>query len=117
MFIELRVGAKREIDPAWSDQCRAALRRGLTPGEIARIAFGPTAFAGRESAILWAGDHELANRPVDRATRCALGDATVTAVTVTARFYDAVAPATASGAEPVPALATPAQAARAALGE
>jgi len=114
-LVALRVSAVRECEYVWAGHVQIAQKFALTPGEIARVAGGPTAFSGRDAAVLWATDHVLARRRIDPVTQRMLGEDGVLSVRISAMFYDTVASIMQDadpepGAEPVEGLATPAEA-------
>lgn len=98
-LVGLRVGARRNDVVAWRHYVRVALRLGLTENQVMRVAIGPTVFDGNDSAVLWAVDHTLSRRCVDKATWSTLGETCASLVRTTVLFDDAVA-ALMHGAEP-----------------
>lgn len=98
-LVGLRVAAQRNDVRAWRHYVRVALRLGLTPNQVIRVAVGPTVFNGDDSALLWAVDHTLARRGVDRVTLSTLGETGVSLIRTTVLFDDAVA-ALMQGSEP-----------------
>jgi AhpD family alkylhydroperoxidase len=114
-LIALRVSAVRNCEYVWAGHARLARDLALTREEIARVAVGPTVFNGRDSAVLWAVDHVLANRRIDPVTQRMLGEQGVLAVRIAAKFYDTVASIMQYAerepdVEPVAGVETPAQA-------
>lgn len=87
-LVALRVSALRPSDYVWTGTAATMVEHDtLNRHEIMRVAYGPTAFVGREAAVLWTVAHVLANRPIDPATRASLGERDLLAVTVTTHFY------------------------------
>jgi alkylhydroperoxidase family enzyme len=114
-LVALRVSAVRNSVYVWSAHWVLAHELALTCDEIARVTVGPTVFGGHDAAVLWAVDHVLANRPIDSAAQCELGEAVVRGVTAATKFYETVA-SIMQGAEPedcvvpIAGIATPAEA-------
>jgi hypothetical protein len=90
-LVGLRVGAQRNDVFVWRHYVRVALRLGLTPNQVIRVAVGPTVFDGEDSAVLWAVDHTLARRSVDAVTLGTLGQARASLVETTVWFDVAIA--------------------------
>ena len=114
-LVALRVSDARTNLYIWRGHCQIALHLGLTLSDVARVTAGPRAFAGDDAAVMWTVDHVLANRPVDGATKQALGDQRLLTVTTAARFYDLVASVMRdaepeAAAKPIEGFETPAQA-------
>lgn len=116
-LVALRCGARRDSLYEWRGHCRIALSRreaGLTKADIARVAMGPSAFAGRDRVVLDAVDQLLSRGLLGPAARAELGDLEVP-VTIAVHFYDTIATVMAGippDAEPVLGLETPAAAAQ-----
>ena len=114
-LVALRVSDTRSNLYIWRGHCQIALHLGLMLNDVARVTAGPTAFTGDDAAVMWTVDHVLANRPVDAATKQALGAERVLTVMAAARFYDLVASVMRdvepeAAATPIEGFATPAQA-------
>jgi AhpD family alkylhydroperoxidase len=114
-LVALRVSAVRNCDYVWAGHARFAKELALTCDEIARVAVGPTVFSGRDSAVLWAVDHVLANRRIDAETQRLLGEDVVLSIRIAAKFYETVASIMYDAepepdVEPISGLETPAQA-------
>lgn len=114
-LVAARVAARRDNRYIWTAHCETSLTRGvLSHDELVRVTAGPTAFRGREAALLWAVDHVLARRPVDDQTRAELeGD--LLSVILAVGFYETIAYVTHDlGPEPdvgtTPGIETPARA-------
>jgi alkylhydroperoxidase family enzyme len=111
-LVALRCAAVRESLYEWRGHCRIALARTdarLAEADIARVAIGPGAFEGRDTAVLTAVDELLAGRRVGADTRLAIGDLELV-LTIAVHFYDTIATITAGtppDAVAVPGLATP----------
>jgi alkylhydroperoxidase family enzyme len=119
-LVALRVGAARDSAYLWSAHAAIAQSLGLTPDEISRVALGPTVFRGHDAAVLWAVDHVLADRPIDRVTKLTLGEHDVVSVLIATQFYETVAHLVRGvGPEPgtpvIPGVETPADARGSAL--
>lgn len=90
-LVSTRVAATYHNRYIWTARSAIALERGaLSYDEIVRVTAGPTAFGGRDAAVLSAVDHVLAQRPIDAGTRLALGP-DLLSLTLAIKFYETVA--------------------------